>query len=349
MSKFHTLTVQDVRRETPAAVSVAFTIPEELKKDYSFIAGQYVNIKYNHEGGELRRAYSISSAPNSDELRIVVKAVDKGVFSNYVNNHLKAGDVLEVGIPEGKFVYEAKDTDQGAYLGFAVGSGITPVISIAQSVLQSDEKNIFVLVYGNKSPEHTIYYDKIEALKTEYANRFFVYYTFTKADVPGSLFGRISRSTIQFVLKEQHNNIAFNAYYLCGPEDMIFKVKDILSENNISNDNIFFELFTPINDTAIEIKPGGQTQVKVLVDGFMSEYEMNKETDVLTAALKNGVDAPYSCQGGICSSCMCRVVEGEVVMKTNHILTEDEIEEGLILSCQSYPVSDVLVVDFDDV
>lgn len=349
MSKFHTLTVQEVRRETPAAVSIAFMIPAALKEDYSFSAGQYVNIKFNHEGEELRRAYSISSVPNDDELRIVVKAVDKGIFSNYVNNYLKVGDVLEVGIPEGKFVYEGKEADKGAYAGFAVGSGITPVISIAQSVLQSDEKNIFVLVYGNKSQEHTIYYDKIEALKSRYKNRFFVYYTFTKTDVPGSLFGRISRATVQYVLKEKHNHIAFNAYYLCGPEDMIFKVRDILTENNISNSDIFFELFTPVNDTVIEIEAGGQTQVRVSVDGFTSEYEMDRETDVLTAALKNGVDAPYSCQGGICSSCMCRVIEGEVVMKTNHILTEEEIEEGLILSCQSYPVSDVLVVDFDDV
>ncbi len=349
MSRFHALKVKDIRTETPHAISIAFEVPAGLKADYEFIAGQYLNIKHQHNGEEIRRAYSICVSPNSGELRIVVKVIENGIFSNYATRYLKVGDVLEVGVPEGKFTFEGDAKNENNYAGFAAGSGITPVMSIAQTVLESEPKSTFVLVYGNKTPQDTIFYDQLHHMQQKYLGRFFVHYTFTKVQPEGALFGRIERSTINYVLKNKHNEKQFKAFYVCGPEDMIVKVSDVLKENNIPEEAVHFELFTPAASNKVEVKVEGMATITVLVDGVETTFEMSKKTDILDAALKQGIDAPYSCQGGICSSCMCRVTKGTVIMKTNHILTDEEIEEGLILSCQSYVTSDEISIDYDDV
>lgn len=349
MSRFHTLKVKDIRQETPRAISIAFEVPAELQPEYAFIAGQYLNIKHVHQGEEIRRAYSICVAPHSKELRIVVKVLDNGIFSTYATQHLQVGDSLEVGVPEGKFTFEGETKNENNYAAFAAGSGITPIMSIAQTVLDTEPKSTFVLVYGNKSPEETIFYEQLQQMQQKYLGRFFVHYTFTKTHPEGTLFGRIERSTINFVLKNKHNEKTFTSFYLCGPEDMITKVSDVLKENNVSEDQVHYELFTPAKTTELDVKIEGMATIHVLVDGVETTFEISKKTDILDAALKEGIDAPYSCQGGICSSCMCRVKSGTVVMKTNHILTDEEIAEGLILSCQSYVTSDEISIDYDDV
>lgn len=348
MSKFNPLKVKEIRRETPLAVSIVFDVPADLKADYQFEAGQYVNIKSIINGEELRRSYSISSSPKSGELRIVVKAVENGVFSNYATQQLQVGDVLEVALPEGKFVLENKDAKVIA--GIAAGSGITPIISLAKDILESADNTTFVLVYGNKTVPDTIYYKEIEALKSKYLGRFFVHYTFTKEHPDGTLFGRIERSTINFVFKNKHNEKRFDEYFLCGPEDMIKRVTDILTENGAREEQIHYELFTTSSTNGeIPVTGEGIVKVTVLVDDVETTFNMPRTENILNAALKHGVDAPYSCQGGICSSCMCRTIKGSAEMKTNHILMEDEIEEGLLLACQAYVTSDEIYVDFDDV
>lgn len=348
MSKFNPLKVKEIRRETPLAVSIVFDVPADLKADYQFEAGQYVNIKSIINGEELRRSYSISSSPKSGELRIVVKAVESGVFSNYATQQLQVGDVLEVAVPEGKFVLENKDAKVIA--GIAAGSGITPIISLAKDILESAADTTFVLVYGNKTADDTIYYKEIEALKNKFTGRFFVHYTFTKVHPEGTLFGRIERSTINFVFKNKHNEKQFDEYFLCGPEDMIKRVTDILTENGAREEQIHYELFTTSSTNGeIPVTGEGMVKVTVLVDDVETTFNMPRTENILNAALKHGVDAPYSCQGGICSSCMCRTVSGSAEMKTNHILMEDEIEEGLLLACQAYVTSDEIYVDFDDV
>jgi len=348
MSKFNPLKVKEIRRETPLAVSIVFDVPADLKADYQFKAGQYINIKTTINGAEFRRSYSISSSPKSNELRVVVKAVESGLFSNYVTQHLQVGDVLEVAPPEGKFILE--NTNAKVIVGIAAGSGITPIISLAKDTLESATDTTFILIYGNKTAEDTIYFSEIEALKNKYLGRFFVHYTFTTAQVEGSLFGRIERSTINFVLKNKHNDKRVDEYFLCGPEDMIKKVTDVLKENGANEEQIHYELFTTSSTNGeIPVSGEGMVKVTVLVDDVETTFSMPRTENILNAALKHGVDAPYSCQGGICSSCMCRTVKGSAEMKTNHILMDDEIEEGLVLACQAYVTSDEIYVDFDDV
>ena len=288
MSSFYKLHIKEVKHETANAISVTFSIPTELKSAYQFIAGQYVNLKLTLDGEEIRRAYSICSSPNSGELRIAIKSVKSGHFSKFANENLKVGDLLEVSQPEGRFTFEPNSEKQKNYAAFAAGSGITPVMSILKSVLESEPKSTFVLVYGN---------------------------------------------------------------YLCGPEEMINLVSNVLKEHNVAEKNIKFELFSTSTATenASAESHSGHTKITVLVDDEETTFEMSQKQTVLEAALKQGIDAPYSCQGGICSSCLARITNGTAEMKKNSILTDGEIAEGLILTCQAHPTSSEIYVDYDDV
>lgn len=350
MSTFHSLKIKEVRRETPQAVSIAFEVPSHLEQDYAFKAGQYINIKTQFEGQEIRKAYSICSAPGSGDLRVAIKAVKNGGFSVFANEKLAAGDTMEVGTPEGNFTFEPKPERQRNYAAFAAGSGITPVLSIIQSVLQGEPESSFVLVYGNKSPQETIFHQFLHDLQQEYVGRFFVHFVYSQAKDDNALFGRIERSAVNFVVKNKHKEKEFSKFYLCGPEEMILAVNDVLRENNVPEKNIKFELFsTPIAEKKIEADLDGQTRITVMVDDEETTFVMSQQMTVLDAALKQGVDAPYSCQGGICSSCMARIVSGKAEMKKNAILTDGEIAEGLILTCQAHPTTPELYVDYDDV
>ena len=350
MSTFHSLAIKDIRRETPLAVSIAFDIPDNLKADYSFLAGQYINLKTNFDGQEIRKAYSICSAPGSNEIRVAIKAVKNGGFSVFANEKLSIGDTMEVGTPEGKFTFEPKPDRQRNYAAFAAGSGITPVMAIIQAVLQGEPESTFVLVYGNKSPEDTIFHQLLHDLQQKFVGRFFVQFVYSQARAEDALFGRIERSTVNFVIKNKHKEKEFEKFYLCGPEEMIMTVNEVLRENNIPEKNIKFELFsTPIAEKKIEENLDGQAKITVLVDDEEVSFIMSQQMTILDAALKQGIDAPYSCQGGICSSCMARITNGTATMKKNAILTDGEIAEGLILTCQAHPTSPDIYVDFDDV
>ncbi len=350
MSSFYKLSIREVRRETKESVSILFNIPIEFKDFYRYKAGQYVNLKLTLDGQEIRRAYSLCSAPENDEFRIAIKAVKNGTFSAFANEKLKVGDILEVGTPEGKFTFEPDSDRQRNYLAFAAGSGITPILSIMQSVLHSEPKSTFVLVYGNKTPEDTIFHQLIHDLQLKYVGRFFVHYVYSKVNVEGELFGRIDKSVVNFVLNNKHKELDFEKFYLCGPEDMINKVSNVLKERNIKESAIKFELFsTTSTDSKADKSLEGHSKVSVLVDGDETTFEMSQKQTILEAALKHGIDAPYSCQGGICSSCIARIKSGSAVMKKNTILTDSEIEEGLVLTCQAQPTSEQISIDYDDV
>ena len=354
MSSFYKLNIKEVRRETKESVSVLFNVPLEFKDFYTFTAGQYLNLKLTLDGNEIRRAYSICSAPESGTLRIAIKAVSDGAFSQFANTKLKVGNSLEVGTPEGKFTFEPDGSRSKNYMAFAAGSGITPVLSILQSVLISEPKSTFVLVYGNKTPEETIFHDHLHQLQLKYVGRFFIHYVYSQAKVEGELFGRIEKSTVNFVLNSKHKELEFDKFYLCGPEAMINTVSSVLKEKNIKESAIKFELFsTPASGNnpnyPAEQSLEGHTKITVLVDDEETTFEMSQKQSILEAALKQGIDAPYSCQGGICSSCLARITSGTAVMKKNAILTDDEIADGLILTCQAHPTSGTLYVDYDDV
>ncbi len=351
MSTFYKLHIKEVKHETTSAVSVAFTIPDELKSAYQFTAGQYVNLKLTLDGQEVRRAYSVCSSPNSGELRIAIKSVKSGHFSKFANDNLKAGDLLEVSQPEGRFTFEPVFSNLKSYVAFAAGSGITPVISVLKSVLESEPNSSFVLVYGNKTPEETIFHDELHALQLKYVGRFFVHFVYSQAKVENELSGRINKSTVDFVLNNKHKEKEFDKFYLCGPEEMINLVSNVLKEHSIPEKNIKFELFstaTTAENTAVA-SHDGHTKITVMVDDEETTFEMSQKQTLLEAALKQGIDAPYSCQGGICSSCLARITNGSAEMRKNSILTDGEIAEGLILACQAHPTSAEIYVDFDDV
>ena len=350
MPSFLKLIIKEVKRETKDAVSILFNVPQELKANYIFIAGQYLNLKLTLDGQEIRRAYSICSSPESGELRIAVKAVKDGVFSPFANTKLKAGDVIEVGTPEGKFTFEPQAERQKNYVAFAAGSGITPIMSILKSVLKNEPKSSFVLVYGNKTPEETIFHQELHDLQLQYVGRLFVHYVFSQAKADNTLFGRIEKSAVNFVLKNKHKELEFDKFYLCGPEEMINKVTDVLKEHNVKDSAIKFELFASSTaENNIEKSLSGHSKITIMVDDEETTFEMSQKQTVLDAALKQGIDAPYSCQGGICSSCLARVTSGTAEMTKNSILTDKEIASGLILTCQAHPTSESIYIDYDDV
>jgi ring-1,2-phenylacetyl-CoA epoxidase subunit PaaE len=349
MSHFHPLTVKNIKRLTPSSVAITFGIPKELLQTYDFIPGQYITIKKELKGKELRRSYSICSSPKKDCITVGVKKVDKGGFSDYANSKLAVGDVLEVMSPEGRFVFNPT-SGQKKIAAFAAGSGITPIMSIVKAVLDSNPKSQFVLVYGNKSYAETMFYTDLVKLQLEYTNRFFVYFVNSQEQEGDSLFGRIDVSTVNYVLKNKHKDTQFDDFYLCGPEAMINLVSETLQDHDIPKEKIHFELFTPteILDELPE-KPEGKTELTVILDDEEFKFPMQKNVRVLDAVLKENIDAPYSCQGGVCSTCIARIKEGKAEMVKNQILTDGEIAEGLILTCQAHPLTPTLTVDYDDV
>lgn len=350
MSSFYKLNISEVKRETPEAVSIVFNVPLEFQDFYRFTAGQYINLKLTIDGEEIRRAYSLCSSPKSGELRIAVKAVKNGRFSKFANEQLKVGNTIEIGTPEGKFTFEPKEDRQKNYMAFAAGSGITPVLSIIKTVLLEEPLSTIVLVYGNKSIQETIFHDELLTLQQHHLGRFFVHFVYSQTKIDDAVFGRIDKSVVNFVLNTKHAEKSFDKFFLCGPEQMINVVSDVLKEKNISESAIKFELFTPsASENAVDISTTEYTKITVLVDGDLATFEMSPKQNLLEAALKQGLDAPYSCQGGICSSCLARITKGSAVMKKNSILTDGEIAEGLVLTCQAHPTSSEIFVDYDDV
>ncbi|WP_108802698.1 ferredoxin--NADP reductase [Aquimarina sp. Aq107] len=351
MSDFHTLTIKNITRETPKAVSIEFNIPSELKNDYSFISGQYITIKTQVEGKEIRRAYSICSSPKSDSLRVAVKEIENGTFSAIANNKLQVGDTLDVHTPEGNFTLKSDPTVTHSYAAFVAGSGITPVMSMIKSVLEEEPNSNFVLVYGNQTPTETIFSKELLSLQTKYPDRLFIEFFYSRSQEDGARFGRIEKSTINYITKNKFKETNFEAFYLCGPEEMINTVTDVLIENGIPKDNIHFELFTSssTSNTEVDAALDGKTSISILVDDEEFSFIMDQKKTILDAALEEDIDAPYSCQGGVCSSCICKITDGTAVMEKNSILTDGELAEGLVLACQAHPTSSSIKVDFDDV
>ncbi len=351
MSQFHKLSIKDIQKETDKAVTISFNVPDNLKEAFIFKAGQYITLKTEIDNKEIRRDYSLCNSPKSGELKVAIKEVENGAFSKFANNDLKSGDVLEVAPPNGRFIFEPNATKSRTIAAFASGSGITPIMSIVKTVLEEEPNSTFILVYGNKTPKDTIFYNEILALQSRYQNRFDIQFVFSQSDENNALFGRIEKSTVNYILKNKHKDSAIDAFYLCGPEGMINCVSDVLIENGVEKSNIHFELFTvsTSSKTIDETLTDGNTKITVIVDDDETTFTMSQKKTILEAALGNDIDAPYSCQGGICSSCIARLTEGKATMRQNNILTDSELAEGLILTCQAQPTTPIIVVDYDDV
>jgi ring-1,2-phenylacetyl-CoA epoxidase subunit PaaE len=352
MSQFHSLNIKSIDKVTDKSVAITFDIPENLKENFDFNAGQYVTLKTTINGEDVRRDYSICSSKKSGELTVAIKAVEGGTFSVYANEKLNAGDTIEVAEPNGRFVLEANDAKTRTIAAFAAGSGITPILSIAKTLLEDEPFSNFILVYGNKTLSDAMFAEDLLGLKNTYGNRFHVHFIYSQSQEEDAIFGRIEKSTVNLIIKNKYRGVTIENFYLCGPEQMIHTVKDVLIENGVKEKAILFELFTAPVETKSDSNtdlPTGNTKIKVLVDDEEFEFEMSQEQSILEAALKQGIDAPYSCQGGICSSCIAKITEGEAKMTQNNILTDGEVAEGLVLTCQAHPTSASVVVDYDDV
>jgi len=350
MSTFYKLSIKEITRETKDAVSIVFDIPEEVQPNFKFIPGQYITIQKKMDGAVLRRAYSICSSPNTQELRVAIKAVEKGTFSVYANNILQVGDVLEVSIPEGKFILNTSKNNAKNYLAFVAGSGITPVLSMIKSVLETEKESTFTIVYGNKSSEQTIFKKQLDTLAIDFKNQLKLHYVFSQKVSDTAFFGRINKNIVDEIIDQKYTEISFDTYFLCGPETMINLVKESLHKKGVGESKIMFELFssTSVKENVSESLEGN-SKITILLDEEETTLEMRKDQIILNVALENNLDAPYSCQGGICSSCLAKVVEGAAIMEKNTILDTSEIEEGLILTCQAHPTTSIIKIDFDDV
>ena len=348
MATFYKVHIQEVKQETADAVSVVFDIPENLKSEFNFSAGQYITLQKTINGEEVRRAYSICSTPKSGEVRVAIKAVENGTFSVYATSDLKVTDAIEIAAPEGRFLLNPEVNKN--YIGFAAGSGITPILSMLKTVLETESTATFTLIYGNKSIADTIFYTELNELKTSFPDRFKLHYIYSRENVKNGLRGRIDQNVTNYFVKNMYKETSFDAAYLCGPEEMIKEVSTTLKKNKIASEDIHFELFTTSTEeeNTDQVKEG-LTEITVLVDDEETTFTMQQTDDLLAASLRNEIDAPYSCQGGVCSSCLCKVTEGKAVMVKNSILTDDEVADGLVLACQAYPTTAKIKIDFDDV
>lgn len=352
---FHTLKIKEVRKETPDCVSVLFDIPDDYRDDFIFEQGQNITIKKEIDGEEIRRSYSICSAPFENELRVAIKKVDGGKFSDFANSVLQAGDELEVLPPTGKFNTKLKTKNSKQYLAFAAGSGITPVISIIKTTLQTEVGSSFTLVFGNRGRHSIIFFEELEGLKNKYLSRFNFINILSreKTDAPIN-FGRINTEKLK-ALQKLIDYKTIDEFFICGPEEMIFCVKDFLEQLDIDKKKIHFELFTtPGQKQAVSRKPlavsneGPKSKITVKLDGRSFDFELGFDNDsILDAALKQGADLPFACKGGVCCTCKARLLEGEVEMDVNWGLEQEEVEQGFILTCQSHPITEKVVVDFD--
>ncbi len=353
---FEKLRVKEIREETKECVSITLDVPDQLKESFAYTHGQHLNFRTFINGEEIRRTYSLCSAPYEKIWKVAVKKVADGRFSSFANEHLKAGDEVEVMTPSGNFSIKLDPANQKNYLAFAAGSGITPVISILKSILKTEPRSSFTLVYGNKTRQSIIFFEELQNLKNLYLTRLNLVFLFSRemTETP-VLNGRISFDKLKELdaLVQYHK---MDEFFICGPETMLFSVREFLTSGGVDPRKIHFELFTTpgqqVVDTPVIKKPeaaGSASKISIKIDGRFMDFEMPEDmTDsILDAALDKGADLPFACKGGVCCTCKAKLLEGEVNMKVHYGLEDEEVEKGYILTCQSRPVSSKVVIDFD--
>lgn len=358
MATYHPLEVVDIKRETEEAVSVKLAVPAELKDEFSFLPGQYVMFKHTVNGEELKRSYSISSSPNEGELRVGIKEVPNGRFSTFANRELKVGDTLCTLPPRGRFVIETNSDNQKHYVAFCAGSGVTPIISMMKHVLETEPKSQFTCFYGNRYASTIIYFDELNALKNRFPERMELHYVMSKEEMGSDFFrGRIDAEKVESFCKLLFDAKLIDGFYMCGPEQMIMAAKEVIESKGVEPEKIHFELFGTPNPTAgavqkenTEKESAEMAQIQAIMDGDDFQFDINVGSEtILDAAERAGMDVPYSCKGGVCCTCLARVKEGEVSMDLNYSLTDKEVAEGLVLTCQAHPKTKNVTVDFDDI
>ncbi len=353
MVQFYPLLVTDIKRETRDSVVVTLEPPGEHKQDFAFIQGQYLTFRRKFDGEELRRSYSICASRHEGILRVGIKKVEDGWFSSWANDELKVGDTLEAMKPVGNFHAPLMAR---RYLGFAGGSGITPLISIIKTVMAEEPQSTFTLCYGNRSANTIMFREELEDLKNLQMGRLnIVHILESEADI--DLFsGRLDRDKCKALFERWVKVEGADLAFICGPEPMMLAVADALKARGLDEARIKFELFASAHPgkakKRVAVKDGGASgamcSATFILDGVRREVEMPKQgQSVLEAALAAELDAPFACQAGVCSTCRAKVIEGEAEMETNYALEDYEVERGYVLTCQSYPLSDKIVIDYD--
>ena len=356
MNQFHSLTIREVRPETRDAVSIAFDVPPELRDTFRFTQGQHLIVRTHMDGEEVRRSYSICTGVHDDDLRVAVKKVPGGRFSGFANGELKEGDTLEVMPPSGHFFIDLDPERQAHYLAVAAGSGITPILSIIKTTLEAEPNSQFTLLYGNRSSNSTLFREALSDLKNAYLGRFNVIYLFSREQQDVDLYnGRIDADKCDAIFSRWLDTPNLHAAFLGGPQSMTETVKERLVANGLDKSRVHFELFGVEGQTQRKHRAPEEvtddedkTRVTIIADGREVLVELPRDSkNILDAANEHGADLPFSCKAGVCSTCRCKVVEGEVEMDNNFALEDYEVAAGYVLSCQSYPVTDKVVLDFD--
>jgi ring-1,2-phenylacetyl-CoA epoxidase subunit PaaE len=354
MAKFYTLTIADIYKETKDSSVITFDVPDDLKPIFRYKQGQHLTLRAKIDGEDLRRSYSLCSAPHEGKWQVAVKRISNGIFSGYINDTLQKGDKLDVMPPHGNFYLECQPKQDRNYIAFAAGSGITPILSIIKTHLKEEPNCTFKLFYLNKSVKTIIFKEEIELLKNKYFGRFEIFHFLSKEKRNIPLFnGRFDKEKLKIITTKLMDIAKVDACFVCGPEEIIHLVKDELTAAGLEANKVHFELFTPSSGVraksakVIENKVEG-TDVTIIEGGKEFHFTMAEDDDnILDGALSAGADLPFACKGGVCSTCKCRVVEGTAEMKVNYALEESEVEKNFILSCQAVPTSKKLVVDFD--
>lgn len=355
MSHFHSLKVANVSRDTRDAILVSFDVPAALQSQFGFQPGQHLTLRTMLDGQEVRRSYSICSAVQDEVLCIAIKKVSGGLFSGWANDTLKAGMLIDVMPPTGHFHLPLSASHQKHYLAIAAGSGITPVFSIIKSTLLAEPHSRFTLVYGNRASSAVMLRDALADLKDNFLDRLSIIHVMSREKQDIDLFnGRIDAEKCRALCSQWIPLDSIDHAFLCGPQQMMEQVSETLWSMGMAKECVHMELFgtAPAASAPRRIAqadaPDRQCEVTLIIDGRHQSFSMARDAQsVLDAGLAQGIDIRYACKGGICATCRCKVIEGKVDMDANHVLEDYEVARGFVLSCQAFPATDTLVLDFD--
>jgi len=355
MAAFFPLTVEKIEPDTRNAVIVTLAPPEKSKAEFAYIQGQYLTFKKTFEGEELRRSYSICSGVNDNKLRVGIKKVDGGWFSSWANDELKVGDVLEAMPPNGRFYAPLEPERRKQYLAFAGGSGITPMISLIKTVMEEEPLSTLTLIYANRAVNTIMFKEELGDLKNVYMERLSILHVLEHDSGDIDLFnGRVDREKCDRLFKTWIDVKQTDLAFICGPEPMMLGIRDTLMAHGMDEKSIKFELFKSAHPkkarekSAADVDGSKKVKATIIIDGTAQTFQMpSKNTSVLEAAMQADIDAPFSCQAGVCSTCSAKIVKGEVEMMANYGLEDYEVRRGFVLTCQAYPVTDEIVIDYD--
>ena len=352
MKQFHPLTVTDIHHTTRDAV--VLTLQPDDPQAFTFTQGQYLTFRREFDGTELRRNYSICSGVDDGVLQVAIKRIDGGAFSTFANTDLKVGDQLDAMPPMGSFYDDTTPGTAKSYLGFAGGSGVTPVLSLLRSALSREPDSTFTLVYANRAVHTIMFREELEDLKNRFMDRLTIVHILESGQDIDLFSGRVDQEKCTALFKTWINLPGVDLAFICGPEPMMMAIAAALKAHGLRKDQVKFELFGASQEGLLAKKSASAraadafgTAARITLDGTTHSVEMTRDQSVLEAALSQNLEAPHACRAGVCSTCKARVTAGEYHMLTNHALEDYEVEAGFVLTCQCYPLSDTLTVDYD--